>query len=465
MFESLQTKLGGIFKTLRGNSKITENNIVDGIKEIRLALLEADVNYQVVKDLEQKLIHRVLGEKVYQNVEPVEQFYKIVYDELVALLGNETQEKLNLPKGELGVVLLVGLQGSGKTTTAAKLAFKLKKETSVLLIAADVYRPSAKDQLRVLSEQVGVAFYTEDHNNARKIVENGLKYAKKNLIQVAIVDTAGRLHLDEELMKEIKDIKKISKPQEIFFVADSMMGQNAISVAAAFNQSVDITGVVLTKFDSDAKAGAALSIKQITGKPIRYIGVGEKLSDLDVFYPDRIVGRILGRGDILTLVEKTQQIIEEKDAEEMSKRMMAGQLDLNDFLKQIQMMRKMGGLGSIIKMLPMMPANLKSADPERMNKEFGKMESMIFSMTRKERKNYKIIESSRKRRIAKGSGHTMRDITLFMEQFQKMGKMVKKFSKNAKLFGNPGSEELNLDPNSLAKNFPDDIANFKNWMK
>jgi signal recognition particle subunit SRP54 len=327
MFEGLQNKFQGVFKKLKGLGKISESNIQEGIHEIRLALLEADVNYKVVQEIEKELTQKAIGEKVHTKVSPIEQFYTIVRDELLKFLGNE-ETPLNLPKGKTGVILLAGLQGSGKTTTAGKLANLLKKDHSVLLVGADVYRPAAKEQLKILAEKVGVEFFTQEHDDAVAIVKNALKYAKKNLITAVILDTAGRLHIDEALMKELKAVKNVSEPDEIFLVADSMMGQNVVDVARSFNDLLNIDGVILSKFDSEAKAGAALSIKYVTGKPLRYLGVGEKMEDLEVFYPDRVVSRLLGRGDILSLIEKTQNAIEEEDAEAMAKKMMDGKIDL-----------------------------------------------------------------------------------------------------------------------------------------
>jgi signal recognition particle subunit SRP54 len=453
----------GVFRRLKGLHRISEKNIEEGIREIRLALLEADVNYKVVKDFVASIREKTLGEEVHKKVSPVEQFYKIVYDELVNFLGGE-EPKLDLKAGDTSVVMLCGLQGSGKTTSAAKLGLFLKAQSSVLLVGADVYRPAARDQLRILAEKENFAFYTEDHLDAVKICKNAVKYAKKNLHNVVILDTAGRLHLDEDLMKELEEVKKAVQPDEILLVADAMAGQSVVDVAVAFNERLDLSGVVLTKFDSDAKGGAALSIKETTGKPIKFIGVGEKLKDLEIFHPDRIASRLLGRGDILSLVEKTQQVIEEDDAERLAKKMMKGKLDLQDFLTQLRMMRKIGNLESIMGMLPL-PGQLKNMDTSAAENELKKMEAMILSMTPRERENFRIIESSRKRRITKGSGTTMRDITRFLDQFQKMGKMVKKFSKKAKMLekflpkGGAGMEIPDIPGMQDMKNL--NIKNFK----
>lgn len=465
MLERLQGKIENVFKRLKGEHKISEANVSEGIREIRLALLEADVNYKVVKELVASIKEKALGEKVVKNVSPVEMFYKVVYDELIEYLGGEAP-KLDLNPSKVSVIMMVGLQGSGKTTTTAKLAYHLKEKSNTLLVGADVYRPAAKEQLRILSEKEGFDFYTEDHNDAVKICKNAIKYAKKNLHNTVILDTAGRLHLDDELMKELENIKKAVDPEEILFVADSMVGQSVVDVAVAFNERLDISGVVLTKFDSDAKGGAALSIKKTCGKPIKFIGVGEKIKDLEIFYPDRIASRILGRGDILSLVEKTQDIIEENEAEALAQRMMAGKMDLNDFLTQLKMLKKIGSLDSIMGMLPL-PGNLKNMDTAAAAKELSKMESLIYSMTKRERSNFRIINTSRKRRIAKGSGSNMRDITRFIDQFQKMGKMVKKFSKKAKMLEKlmPKMQQMGQSlPGMDGMNMPnlDDIKNLKN---
>lgn len=431
MLERLEGKFSSVFKRLKGLHKISEANIEEGIREIRLALLEADVNYKVVKDFIENLKALSIGEKVAKSVSPVEQFYKIVFDTLVEFLGGEKSELQIIP-GQVSVIMLTGLQGSGKTTTAAKLANFLKDKASVLLVGADVYRPAAREQLRILAEKENFAFYTEEHQDAVKICANAVKFAKKNLHHIVILDTAGRLHVDEELMDELARIKKEVKPQEILFVADSMAGQSIVDVAQAFYNTLSVHGVVLTKFDSDAKGGAALSLKKTLGLPIKFVGVGEKIKDLELFYPDRIASRLLGRGDIMSLVEKTQQVIEENEAEALAKKMMAGKMDLQDFLTQLKMLKKIGSFGSIMEMLPL-PAEVKNMDSGAAEKELGKMEAMILSMTKKERENFRLIESSRKRRITKGSGTNMRDVTRFLDQFQKMGKMVKKLSKKTKM--------------------------------
>lgn len=434
MLERIEAKFEGIFRKLKGLSKITESNIEEGIKEIRLALLEADVHYKVVKEVVEEIKTKAMGEKVLKNVQPVEQFYKIVYDELLSLLGGKEPTLASKP-GDITIIMMVGLQGSGKTTSSAKLANYLRDKSNTLLVGADVYRPAAKEQLRILAEKEKFGYYTEDHKDAVKICQNAIKHAKKYLYNTVILDTAGRLHIDEELMDELKKIKKETRPDEILFVADSMSGQTIVDVASTFNDKLDITGVILTKFDSDAKGGAALSIQKATGKQVKFIGVGEKIKDLELFYPERIASRILGRGDILSLVEKTQQVIDEQDAEKMAQRMMSGKMDLNDFLSQMKMMRKIGSLSSIMGMLPL-PSHIKNVDPEKADREIKKMECMVQSMTKKERSNFRIIESSRKRRIAKGSGTTIRDVTFFLDNFQKMEKTMKKFSKQFKMFEN-----------------------------
>lgn len=431
MLERLEQKIESVFRRLQGLHKINDKNIEEGIREIRLALLEADVHYKVVKDFIENIKNKSIGEKVYQKVSPVEQFYKIVYDELVEFMGG-INPQLNFKAGEINIIMLIGLQGSGKTTTAAKLAYFLKDKSNSLLVGADVYRPAAKDQLRILAEKENFGFYSEDHMDSIKICENAVKYAKKNLFNTIILDTAGRLHLDETLMEELVKLKKAIKPQEILFVADSMVGQSIVNIAQQFNEKLDFSGIVLSKFDSDAKGGVTLSLKKTIGKMVKFIGVGEKIKDLELFHPDRIASRILGRGDILTLVEKTQKVIELDDAEKLTQKMLSGNIDLSDFLMQIKMMKKIGNISSLMELMPL-PSNVKNMDMGAAEKEFKKIESMILSMTMKERKNFRIIESSRKRRISKGSGTTLKDITVFIDNFQKMGKMIKKFTKNTKL--------------------------------
>lgn len=442
MFDKLQDRLQGVFKKLKGLGKISENNIQEGIEEIRLALLEADVHYKVVQALEKTITQKAIGESVHQKVSPLEQFYTIVQNSLIEFLGTE-EKNLALPKGQMGVILLAGLQGSGKTTTAGKLAYLLKKDHSVLLVGADVHRPAAQEQLKLVAEKVGVEFFTQDHHDAVKIVKEALKWAKKNLYTAVILDTAGRVHVDQELMAELAEVHQVAQPHETLLVLDSMMGQNVVEVAQSFHNLLDIDGVILSKFDSDARAGAAISIKYITGKPIRYMGVGEKMEDLDVFYPERVVSRLLGRGDILSLIEKAQTVIEEDNAEKMAQKMMEGHFDLNDFLMQIKMIKKLGDLKKVMGMIPL--PGIQHVDAQKATQQFSKMESMILSMTKKEKANYKIIDTSRKKRIAQGSGTSLRDLNLFMEQFQKMGKTFKKMSKKAKLFGNMDMSGLNLD--------------------
>ena len=453
MLDRLQEKIKDVFRNLSGLGKITEKNIEDGLREIKLALLEADVNYKVVKDFVDEIKREAIGQKVVANVDPVGLFYKIVYDKIKDYLGGEGKE-IEIKPGKTTVILLVGLQGSGKTTTAAKISYFFREKTSPLLVAADIYRPAAKEQLRKLASDNNIAFYTDD-NDPVTICKNALNYAKKNLHNLVIIDTAGRLHIDENLMEELIKIKKTVSPDYIFFVADSMVGQTIVEVAKSFDEKLDINGVILTKFDSDAKGGAALSIKKVIGKDIKFVGVGEKISDLEFFYPDRITSRLLGRGDILTLVEKTSKAIEENEIKEMTEKMMSGKMDLEDLLKQLRIIKKLGGISGVIELLPL--PGVKNVDP---TEEIKKMESMILSMTPMERKNFRILNPSRKRRIVNGSGTNMRDITRFLDNFQKMSKMVKKFSKNAKILEKFMSSKKDvLDLNTKLNNI--DLKNFK----
>jgi len=454
VLDRLQEKIKDVFRNLSGSGKISEKNIEDGIREIKLALLEADVNYKVVKEFVDEIKRESIGQKVISNVNPVDLFYKIVYEKIKEYLGPENKG-FDIKPGKTNIVMLVGLQGSGKTTTAAKLAYFFKDKASPLIVGADIYRPAAKEQLRNLAVSNNFAFYTEDKDPVT-ICKNAINYAKKNLHNLVILDTAGRLHIDNELMKELVDIKKAVLPDYIFFVADAMVGQSIVDVAKSFDEHLDINGVILTKFDSDAKGGATLSIKKVTGKSISFIGVGEKIQDFEVFYPERIASRLIGRGDILTLVEKTTKAIEEYEIKEMTEKMMSGKMDLEDLLKQLKVLKKLGGVSAVMEMLPL-PSGVKNADP---SEEIKKMEAIILSMTPLERKNYRILNISRKKRIVGGSGTTMRDITKFLDNFQKMSKMVKKFSKNAKILEKFMTSNKNvLDLNDKIKDI--DLKNFK----
>ena len=429
MLDRLTDKFTDIFKTISGKSAISEKNIQETVDEIKIALLEADVNLRVVRRFVNQTIEEAKGEKVLRSVDPGQQFIKIIYDKLVSLLGSDAAE-LNLKGPDtLSVILMMGLQGSGKTTTSAKLALKLKKEgRKPLLVAADLVRPAAVKQLIVLGGQIGVDVWAEEEKDPVKAVKKAQSHAKKNNYNTLIIDTSGRLHVDEDLMKEIKQIHAAADPDESILVADAMTGQQAVSIAKDFNESVGITGTVLTKFDSDARGGAALSLKSVTGTPIKFIGVGEKLEDLDVFYPERIASRILGMGDVVSLVEKAQETINAEEAEDLQKKMESATFTLQDYLEQFTRIKKMGSLQSLVEMIPGMKGNLP--DDAVDEKEMKYEEAIILSMTREERNNHRIIGPSRRKRIAKGSGLTVFDVNKLLKKFDKMRLMMKKVAKN-----------------------------------
>ena len=424
MFESLTEKLEKAVNKIKGYGKITEDNISDVIKEVRLALLEADVNYKVVKEFTNKVKEKALGEEVKKSLKPSDVFLKILKDELLELLGNN-ESSMDLSKNP-SIIMLVGLQGSGKTTTIGKLGNLLRKKNNKkpIFIAADVYRPAAIDQLKQLGRELNIEVYSEGQGDAVKIVENGVKYAKENGYDLVLVDTAGRLHVDEKLMDELKNIKDAVNPNEIILVIDAMIGQDAINVINGFNDSLPLTGTILTKMDGDTKGGVALSAKHLTGVPIKFIGTSEKLDGLSNFEPERMVSRILGNGDIMSIIEKAESVINEDDAKEAAKKIQAGKMDLDDFLKQLKQIKKLGPLENIIKLLPgarKLGLNKISIDP----KQFSKLEAIISSMTIKERRKPDIIKASRKQRIAKGSGTTVNDVNKLLTQFEQMQKMMK----------------------------------------
>ncbi|MEZ0536186.1 signal recognition particle protein [Caldicellulosiruptoraceae bacterium PP1] len=427
-FENLSERLQDVFKKLRGKGKLTEKDIKEAMKEVKLALLEADVNFKVVKDFINKVTEKSIGSEVLESLTPGQQVIKIVHDELVSLLGgNETKLKAS-PKG-FSIYMMVGLQGSGKTTTSGKLALNLKKQgKKPLLIACDIYRPAAINQLEIVAKKVEVSCYADYNNkNAVSIAKNGIEYAKKNGHDTVIIDTAGRLHINEELMYELQLIKQNVEPTEILLVVDAMTGQDAVNVADSFNQKLGIDGIIMTKLDGDTRGGAALSIKAVTSKPIKFAGMGEKMDDLEPFYPDRMASRILGMGDILTLIEKAQEAFDQKKAEELEKKLKSMQFDLNDFLEQLKQIKKMGPLSSVISMIPGIKIQ-KDANLDEGEKELKKIEAIINSMTLKERENPSIINSSRKRRIALGSGTQVQDINKLLKQFDDMKKLMKQFS-------------------------------------
>ena len=427
MFEGLQDRLEGIIHKVKGYGKITEDNISEMLREVRLALLEADVNYKVVKEFTTKVKEKALGEEVAKSLRPGDVFVKIVSDELIELLGGE-KEELNL-EGTPAILMLVGLQGSGKTTTIGKLANFLRKKHAKkpLLVACDIYRPAAIDQLKTLGKELNIEVYDEGLNNPVNTSLNAINYAKENGYDYVLIDTAGRLHIDENLMDELNNIKEKANPQEILLVIDSMMGQDAINVITGFNEKLDLTGVVLTKLDGDTRGGVALSVRHLTNVPIKFIGVSEKMDGLDSFDPKRMADRILGMGDVVSLVEKASEVISEKEAEDTLKKMQKGNYDLEDFLGQMKQIRKLGPLENLLKMIPgAKKAGLTNIqiDP----KQLGHIEAIILSMTKEERRRPEIIKASRKTRIANGSGRSVHEVNKLLEQFENYRKMMKSFS-------------------------------------
>ncbi len=431
IFDSLSDKLMGSLKKLRGQNKITEENIQDVIKEIRMSLLEADVNFKVVKSFVDSVKEKALGAEVLSSISPGQQFVKIVNDELIRVLGGTTED-LNV-SGKPAVIFLVGLQGAGKTTTSAKLAKYIKQKYSKRpgLVPADVYRPAAIDQLKTLGKQNDIrVFDSQPTQKPEEILQQAKKWAEENMIEVVLVDTAGRLQIDEDLMQELGRLKEIWRPNEILLVADAMLGQQSVNVAEGFNSKLGLTGLVLTKVDGDARGGAALSIRQTTGVPIKFLGIGEKSDALEVFHPDRLASRILDMGDVLSLVEKAQEVIDEKTARESAKKIGKGQFTVEDFLKQIQMMKKMGGMESLLGMLPGMGGLMKQMkDMAPPDKEVKKIEAIIQSMTIKERQDHRILNGSRRLRIANGSGVQVADVNKFIKQFEQSQKMMQQLMK------------------------------------
>lgn len=428
MFESLSERLESAFKQIKGEGRINELNIANTVKDIRRALVDADVNYKIAKDFTDTIKNKALGEKVLTAVSPGQLMVKIVKDELAELMGG-TESEFNIT-GNPAVILIAGLQGSGKTTFSGKLAnyLKNKKGKSPLLVAADIYRPAAIDQLKVLGGQIDVDVYSEPENkNAVEIAQNAIKEARSKNKNIVIIDTAGRLAVDEVMMTEVANIKDAVKPQEILFVVDSMTGQDAVNTAKAFNERLDFSGVVLTKLDGDTRGGAALSIKYTVQKPIKFISSGEKLDTLDVFYPERMAQRILGMGDITTLVEKAQAQFDEAQAAKLQKKMRKNQFDFQDFLDQLQQIKKMGNLKDLMGMIPGMGKAIKDIDVN--DDSFKGIEAMISSMTPFERANPDVINASRKTRIAKGSGKDLTDVNQFMKQFEQMKQMMKMMNK------------------------------------
>ncbi|MBR6245133.1 signal recognition particle protein [bacterium] len=432
MFDQLTEKLDSTFKKLRGVGKLTEDNIKDGVRELKLSLLEADVNFKVVKDFVEKVKERALGTEVMKSVTPGQMFIKIFHEELINLLG-EGDHKLHLNVKPPAIILMAGLQGSGKTTTAGKLAYMLKNKEKrrVLLVPADVYRPAAIDQLKTIGDRIGVeVFPSEVGMDPVDIARQAVDYAKKYVIDVVIIDTAGRMQVDEDMMDEITEIKNSVEPSEILFVADAMTGQDAVNVAAEFHRRLTLTGVVLTKMDGDARGGAALSIYAVTGAPVKLVGVGEKTEQFEYFHPDRIASRIIGMGDVISLVEHVTETVNAEEAQRLRDKMGKNDFDLNDFLDQMKMVRGMGPLENMLEMLPGAGKAMKKMEGKvDFEKEMSKIEAIVLSMTKEERRKPEILNASRRRRIANGSGTKVQDINQFMKQYLEMKKMMKSINK------------------------------------
>ena len=441
-FESLSDKLSAAFKRLRSKGKLNESDIKEAMREVKLALLEADVNYKVVKDFVKTVSERAVGQEVLESLTPAQQVIKIVNEELTALMGGENA-RIEFASKPPTVILMCGLQGSGKTTHAAKLAkyFKDKEGCRPLLIACDVYRPAAIEQLQIVGERAGAKVFEKGQGDPVEIAKEGLKYARDHGYDLVIVDTAGRLHIDETLMEELKRIEAAVSPNEILLVVDSMTGQDAVTVADTFNKALPVTGIILTKLDSDTRGGAAISVKQVTGKPIKFSGTGEKLDDIEPFHPGRMASRILGMGDVLTLIEKAQETVDEKEAEKLAKKMAQNAFDMNDLLEQMQQIKKMGSVRSIVSMLPG-AAKISDENIEQGDKQLKVIEAMIQSMTKRERENPSIINPSRKRRIAAGSGTRVEDVNRLLRQFEQMKQMMKKMG----AFGKKGKRRMKLPP-------------------
>lgn len=445
MLEKITDTFSSIVRTISGKSTITEKNIEDSVEQIKMALLEADVNLRVVRRFVNSTIEEAKGEKVLKAVDPGQQFVKIIYDKIVAMLGDEEKTEFSLRGPDVTtVILMLGLQGAGKTTASHKLALKLKKQgRRPLLAACDLVRPAAVEQLSVLGEKIGVPVYKENSKDAVKNAEDALKYAKKNQYDTLIIDTAGRLQIDADMMDELTRIKKAVSPDEVLLVADAMTGQNAVDIAKTFDEQLGLTGVILTKFDSDARGGAALSLKTITGKPILFIGTGEKSEDFETFHPERIASRILGMGDVVSLVEKAQETVDAQEAERLQKRMMKNEFTLDDMLSQFQQVKKMGSMQSLLDMIPGM-AN-QNVDLSGMKRQ----EAIIQSMTKKERANHLIIGPGRRKRIAAGSGTSVAEVNKLLKQFEKTKLTMKKLTRNKGMQSRMMSQ-LGMSPDSLS---------------
>lgn len=454
MLEKLTGTFSNIIRTLSGKSKITEKNIEETVEQIKMALLEADVNLRVVRRFVNSTIEEAKGEKVLKAVDPGQQFTKIIYDKIVKMLGDEKTDLALKGPDTQSVILLLGLQGAGKTTAAHKLAARLKKEgRKPLLVACDLVRPAAIEQLSVLGEKIGVPVYKEpDSKDAVKVSRNAMTFAKKNGIDTVIIDTAGRLQIDEVMMKELVDIKKAMDPQETILVADSMTGQNAVDIAKSFDEQLGLSGVILTKFDSDARGGAALSLKSITGKPILFIGTGEKTENFEPFHPDRIASRILGMGDIVSLVEKAQETVDLEEAQRMQKKMARNEFTLQDMLDQLQSVKKMGSMQSILDMMPGLAGQVSADQLDTAGLKH--QEAIIQSMTKKERSNHLIIGPSRRKRIAKGSGTSVQEVNKLIKQFEKTKLAMKKLGRNKGMQSKMMQQMGGMDLNSLASQLP-----------
>ena len=446
-FEGLSSRLQEITRKIRGKSRITESDLKEMLREVKLALLEADVNYKIVKEFISTIQEKALGEEVLKSLTPGQQVVKIVKDEMIELLGG-TESKINFTPNPPTIIMLVGLQGSGKTTTAGKLANLIRKQgKKPLLVACDVYRPAAIKQLQVVGAQLNIpVFANEQSKDVVHIAKQAVNVAMSKLNDVIIIDTAGRLHIDEELMQELRNLKANIKPHEILLVVDSMTGQDAVNVAQSFNDNLGIDGIVLTKLDGDTRGGAALSVKKVTGRPIKFAATGEKLSDIEVFHPDRMTSRILGMGDMLSVIEKAEEAFDLEEAEKLEKQLRKKELDLDDYLAQLRQVKKMGSFSSLLKMIPGM-SQIKDLKVD--DKEFVKIEAMICSMTTQEKRNTKLLNASRRQRIAKGSGTTVQDINKFIKSFEMTQKMMKQMQ-------NKGNMK------KLMKGInPDDLKNFK----
>lgn len=442
MFDSLSSKLQGAFKNLRGLGKISEDNISEALREVRMALLEADVNFKVAKEFLARVKEKSLGDEVLASVQPGQQIVKIIHDELVTLLG-DTNAKLETG-GNPTCIMMVGLHGAGKTTSSGKLAKLIKKQgRQPLLVAADVYRPAAMDQLETLGQQVDVPVLAlKGEKDVQKIARAAMEEARAQACNVLIFDTAGRLQIDEDLVQELIDLKGLIKPQEILLVLDAATGQEAVSVATHFDDALGITGSILTKLDGDARGGAALSLKSVTGRPIKFVGVGEKLDEFESFHPERMAGRILGMGDVVSLVEKAAEVIEEDEAARMEEKLRKGEFSLEDFLEQMRAMKKLGPLENIVGMLPGGDAALKDADLDKGQAELRRMEALICAMTPKERRQPNILNASRRRRIATGTGVKVSELNSMLNKFFQMQQMMKKMGKMQKMMAKMGGGDL-----------------------